>query len=74
MYRYTLLLYCTQLVQMDCISVYTYVHCLPTHTCGAHTVLGSVVLLYVYTVVQALYTRTDSDQREHHKYNQTDSH
>ena len=37
----------TKLVQMDCISVYTTVHCLPPHTFGAHTMLGSVVLLYV---------------------------
>ena len=82
-------MYCTQLVQMQCTSVYTThingkhtdiahrfvyrytvhnlytaVHSctlpynlrLPTHTCGAHTMLGSVVLLYVYTVVQSLYT------------------
>ena len=28
---------------------------LPTHTCGAHTMLGSVVLLYVYTGVQSLH-------------------
>ena len=27
-----------------------------THTCGAHTVLGSVVLLYIYTLVQSLFT------------------
>ena len=57
--------YCTQLVQMDCTSLYTTVHCLTTwrslqatHTCGAHTLLGSVVLLYIYTVVQSLYVCT----------------
>ena len=31
---------------------------LPTHTCGAHTLLGSVVLLYINTVVQPRYTCT----------------
>ena len=31
---------------------------LPTHTRGAHTVLGSVVLLYIYTLVQSLYNCT----------------
>jgi hypothetical protein len=29
---------------------------LPTHTHGAHTVLGSVVLLYIYTLVKSLFT------------------
>ena len=49
-------------------------HCLPTHTSGSHTFLGSVFMLYIYTVVQSLYTRTDSEQWEYHKYNQTDPH
>ena len=34
---------------------YTYL-ILITHTFGAHTVLGSVLLLYIYTVVQTLFT------------------
>ena len=29
---------------------------LPAQTRGAHTVLGTVVLLYIYTVVQSLFT------------------
>ena len=32
---------------------------LPIHTRGAHTVLGSVVLLYMYTLVQSLFTLWD---------------
>jgi hypothetical protein len=28
---------------------------LPKHTAGAHTVLGSAALLYVYTIDQCLY-------------------
>jgi hypothetical protein len=40
--------------------VNTTVHCctrvmLPKHTAGAQTVLGSGVLLYVYTIDQCLY-------------------
>ena len=36
---------------------HTYIYLiLPTHTCCAHTVLGSVLLLYIYTVVQSLLT------------------
>jgi hypothetical protein len=31
---------------------------LPTHTRGAHTMLGSVILLNVYTAVQSLYACT----------------
>ena len=57
-----LLYYCTQLVQMDWTSNFCEHNCtllyklmLPTHTAGSHTVLGSVVLLYVYTVDQSLY-------------------
>ena len=46
MYRYTVLLYTTSTDRLC------------THTCGAHTVLGSVVLLYDYTVVQSLHTCT----------------
>ena len=60
MNRYTVLLYTT--VQLDCNSVYTTVHCLPKHTRSARTMLGSVVLLYIYTVVQSLCACTDSDQ------------
>jgi hypothetical protein len=33
-----------------------YTLTLLTHTCGAHTMLGSVVLLYIYTLVQSLLT------------------
>ena len=59
MYRY----YCTQLEYMDGISevnicTLLYNLTLPTNTCGAHIMLGSVVLLYVYTVVQSLYACT----------------
>ena len=48
----------------NCTLLHNYI--LPTQTCGAQTMLGSVVLLYVYTVVQSLYTCTveyyNSDQ------------
>ena len=48
MYRY----YCTQLEHMDCISevhICTLLHnlILPMLTCGPHTMLGLVVLLYI---------------------------
>ena len=56
MYRYTVLLYTTCTDGMyfcvhDCKLLYNFT--LPTHTCGAHIMLGSVVLLYIYTVVSA---------------------
>ena len=61
MYRYTVLLFttCTDGLHF-CLHNCTLLHnlILPTHTCGAHTMIGSVVLLYVYTVVQSLYTCT----------------
>ena len=50
-----ILYYCTQLLEMACYFCTTW-HYL--HTCGAHTVLGSVVQMHVYTVVQSLYTST----------------
>ena len=57
-----LLYYCTQLVQMDCTSNFCEHNCtllyklmLPANTAGAHTVLWTVVLLYVFTVDQSLY-------------------
>jgi hypothetical protein len=57
-----LLYYCIQLVQMDCTSNFCEHDCtllykvmLPKHTAGAHTVLGSAALLYVYTIDQCLY-------------------
>ena len=34
---------------------YTYL-ILPTHNCCAHIVLGSVLLLYIYTLDQPLFT------------------
>jgi hypothetical protein len=47
---------------MDCTCVYRH-NCtllynltLPTNSCGTHTMIGSVVLLYVYIVVQFLNT------------------
>jgi hypothetical protein len=50
---------CIQLVQMDCTSNFCEHNCtllykvmLPKHTAGAQTVLGSVVLLYVYASEQ----------------------
>ena len=59
-----ILYYSTQIVHiMDCILLCTHVHSTgqlftTTHICGAHTMLGSVVLLYIYSVVQSLYTST----------------
>ena len=59
MIRYTVLLYttCTDGLYFrvhKCTLLYNLT--LPKDTCGEHTMLGSVVLLYVYTVVQSLYT------------------
>ena len=51
MYRYTVLLYTTYTMLL-------YNLILPKDTCGAHTMIGSVVLLYVYTVVKFLYACT----------------
>ena len=48
-----ILYHCTQFVHSYTLP---YNLTLPTQTCGAHTMLGSVVLLYIYTVVQSLYT------------------
>ena len=48
LYKWTAFL-CTQL---------QYNLTLPSHTRGAHTMLGSVVLLYVYTLVQFVYACT----------------
>ena len=48
--------HCTQLL---CRQLCTALKLAPTYyTCGAHTMLGSVVLLYIYTVVQSLYVCT----------------
>ena len=52
MYRYSVLLYASCADEMyfcvhNCALLYNFT--LPTHTCGAHSMLGSVVLLYIYT-------------------------
>ena len=61
MYRYTILLYttCTD-GRYFCVHSCTLLNNLrlTTYTCGAHTKLGSVVLLYNHTVVQSLCTCT----------------
>ena len=57
MYRYTVLLYTTCREGLCfCVHNFTLMYnlTLPTHTCGTHIMLGSVVLLYVYTVVQSV--------------------
>ena len=42
-------------IQFEWLSL-LYILTIDTHTCGAHTVLGSVVLLYILTLVQSVYT------------------
>ena len=61
MNRYTVLLYTSFTYGLYFLLYYcrlVYNLRPPKHTCGEHTMLGSVVLLYVNTVVQFLYTHT----------------
>ena len=49
---------CTAFCHYKCIHFewlsLLYILTIGTHTCGAHTVLGSVVLLYIHTLVQSM--------------------
>jgi hypothetical protein len=51
---------CTAFCHYKCIHFewlsLLYILTIATHTCVAHTVLGSVVLLYIHTLVQSVYT------------------
>ena len=51
---------CTAFCHYKCIHFewlsLLYILTLATHTCCAHTVLGSVVLMYIHTLVQSLFS------------------